>query len=49
MAEERLDAMAKDAKKSDLIVRSSGTVNANGSNNFASVFTKRGQKGVILV
>ncbi|XP_062081897.1 probable protein phosphatase 2C 34 [Humulus lupulus] len=43
---EAADAMAKDAKKNDLILRSSGTVNANGSNNFASVFTKRGQKGV---
>lgn len=43
---EAADAMVKDAKKNDLILRSSGTVNANGSNNFASVFTKRGQKGV---
>ncbi|PON89543.1 Protein phosphatase [Trema orientale] len=43
---EAAEAMVKDAKKNDLILRSSGTVNANGSNNFASVFTKRGQKGV---
>lgn len=43
---EAAEAMAKDAKKNDLILRSSGTVNANGSNNFASVFSKRGRKGV---
>ncbi|KAL5850985.1 hypothetical protein ACOSQ4_008998 [Xanthoceras sorbifolium] len=40
------DAMAKDAKKNDLILRSSGFVNVDGSNNFASVFSKRGNKGV---
>ncbi|KAJ0080600.1 hypothetical protein Patl1_22328 [Pistacia atlantica] len=38
--------MAKEAKKDDLILRSSGFVNVDGSNNFASVFSKRGQKGV---
>lgn len=43
---EAAEAMAKDAKKLDLILRTSGTVNADGSNNFASVFSKRGQKGV---
>ncbi|KAF8401418.1 hypothetical protein HHK36_012357 [Tetracentron sinense] len=43
---EAVDAMAKEAKKNDLILRSSGIVNADGSNNFASVFSKRGQKGV---
>uniref|UniRef100_A0A5B7B7Y6 protein-serine/threonine phosphatase n=1 Tax=Davidia involucrata TaxID=16924 RepID=A0A5B7B7Y6_DAVIN len=43
---EAAEAMAKEAKKNDLILRSSGTVNVNGSNNFASVFSKRGQKGV---
>jgi hypothetical protein len=37
--------MAKEAKKNDLILCSSGTVNVDGSNNFASVFSKRGQKG----
>lgn len=41
------DAMAKDAKKNDLILRSSGFVNTDGSDNLASVFMKRGQKGVI--
>ncbi|XP_031276001.1 probable protein phosphatase 2C 34 [Pistacia vera] len=40
------EAMAKEAKKDDLILRSSGFVNVDGSNNFASVFSKRGQKGV---
>lgn len=40
------EAMAREAKKNDLILRSSGFVNVDGSNNFASVFSKRGQKGV---
>ena len=39
---EAADAMTMDAKKNDLILCFSGTVNAN----FTSVFTKRGQKGV---
>lgn len=43
---EAAEAMAKDAKKNDLILRTSGTVNASGSDNFASVFSKRGQKGM---
>ncbi|GFY94902.1 protein phosphatase 2C family protein [Actinidia rufa] len=37
--------MAKEAKKNELILKSSGTVNVCGSNNFASVFSKRGEKG----
>lgn len=45
-AREAAEAMAKEAKKNDLILRTSGTVNADGSNNFASVFSKRGKKGV---
>ncbi|OVA02600.1 Protein phosphatase 2C (PP2C)-like domain [Macleaya cordata] len=40
------EAMAKEAKKNDLILHSSGVVNADGSKNFASVFSKRGEKGV---
>lgn len=40
------EAMAKEAKKNDMILRSSGIVNVDGSNNFASVFSKRGEKGV---
>lgn len=43
---EAVEAMLKEAKKNDLILRSSGTINTHGSNNFASVFSKRGQKGV---
>ncbi|EOY11564.1 Phosphatase 2C family protein isoform 2 [Theobroma cacao] len=43
---EAAEAMAKDAKKNDLILRSSGFVNVDGSNNLASVFSKRGRKGV---
>nr|GLL31820.1 probable protein phosphatase 2C 34 [Ipomoea trifida] len=38
--------MAKMAKKSDLILRSSGAINVDGSRNFASVFSKRGEKGI---
>ncbi|KAF7817949.1 putative protein phosphatase 2C 34 [Senna tora] len=43
---EAAEAMAKEAKKNDLILCRSGIVNVDGSNNFASVFSKRGQKGV---
>ncbi|KAL6142564.1 hypothetical protein ACLB2K_060843 [Fragaria x ananassa] len=43
---EAAEAMAKEAKRNDLILRTSGTVNVDGSNNLASVFSKRGQKGV---
>lgn len=43
---ETAEAMAKDAKKNEMILRSSGIVNVNGSNNFASVCSKRGEKGV---
>ncbi|KAD4179689.1 hypothetical protein E3N88_28280 [Mikania micrantha] len=40
---ETAEAMAKDAKKNDMILRSSGTVNMN---NLVSVYSKRGEKGV---
>ncbi|KAH6802513.1 Protein phosphatase 2C family protein [Perilla frutescens var. frutescens] len=43
---EAVKAMAKDAKKNDLILRTSGIVNVDGSNNLASVYSKRGEKGV---
>ncbi|KAJ1417158.1 PPM-type phosphatase domain [Sesbania bispinosa] len=43
---EAAEAMAKEAKKNDLILCSSGNVNVDGSNNFASIFSKKGQKGV---
>ncbi|KAI8528434.1 hypothetical protein RHMOL_Rhmol12G0148500 [Rhododendron molle] len=41
----RLEVMAKEAKNA-LILRSSGIVNANGFDNSASVFSKRGEKRV---
>lgn len=40
------EAMAKEAKRNEMILRSSGFVNVDSSNNFASVFSKRGEKGV---
>ncbi|PSS26508.1 Protein like [Actinidia chinensis var. chinensis] len=43
---ETVEAMAKEAKKNELILRSSGTVYVNGSDNFATIFSKRGEKGV---
>ncbi|XP_022870674.1 probable protein phosphatase 2C 34 [Olea europaea var. sylvestris] len=45
-AKETVESMIKNAKKNDLILRSSGIINVIGSKNFASVFSKRGQKGV---
>lgn len=39
VGKETAEAMAKDAKKNDMILRSSGTINVN---NFASVCSKRG-------
>ncbi|KAK4476715.1 hypothetical protein RD792_015875 [Penstemon davidsonii] len=43
---EAVESMAKDAKKNDLILTTSGIVNGEGSKNLASVFSKRGEKGV---
>ncbi|KAK1440433.1 hypothetical protein QVD17_06260 [Tagetes erecta] len=43
---EAAEAMAKDAKKNEMILKSSGVVSVNGSNNFASVCSKKGEKGV---
>lgn len=43
---EAAEAMAKDAKKNEMILRSSGTVNVKGSDNFASVCSRKGEKGV---
>ncbi|KDO81764.1 hypothetical protein CISIN_1g015633mg [Citrus sinensis] len=40
------EAMAKEAKRNEMILRSSGFVNVDSSNNFAAVFSKRGEKGV---
>lgn len=45
-AKEAADEMAREAKKKELILRSSGCINADGSNNLASVFSRRGEKGV---
>ncbi|XP_057757217.1 probable protein phosphatase 2C 34 isoform X1 [Arachis stenosperma] len=39
-------ALAKEARKNGLLLSSSGTVKSSKANNFASVFTKKGQKGV---
>ncbi|XP_047328152.1 probable protein phosphatase 2C 34 [Impatiens glandulifera] len=43
---EAVDDIVTEAKKNDLILRSSGFVSVEGSNNFASVFSRRGEKGV---
>ncbi|CAM8888685.1 unnamed protein product [Rhodiola kirilowii] len=43
---EAADAMAKDAKKNDRLLCSSGVLKDDGSSNFASVCSKRGRKGV---
>ncbi|XP_048325055.2 probable protein phosphatase 2C 34 [Ziziphus jujuba] len=43
---EAAETMAKEAKKNDLILRTSGILNADGSNNFTSTFSKRGNKGI---
>lgn len=45
-AKEAADETAREAKKKALILKSSGCVNADGSNNVASVFSRRGEKGV---
>lgn len=42
---EAADALAKDARKSDLLSSSPGYVSVGGSDNFASVYSKRGRKG----
>ncbi|XP_031277161.1 probable protein phosphatase 2C 34 [Pistacia vera] len=42
---EAAEALAKDAKKKELMLSSSGNIKSNKSNNFASVCSKRGQKG----
>ncbi|XP_023538521.1 probable protein phosphatase 2C 34 [Cucurbita pepo subsp. pepo] len=43
---EAAKAMVKEAKKKDSILCTSGFLNADGSESFASVFSKRGNKGV---
>lgn len=44
--QEAAEAMAKEAKKNDLMLCTSGVVSVDGSKNFASIFSKRGEKGV---
>ncbi|KEH37184.1 putative protein-serine/threonine phosphatase [Medicago truncatula] len=40
-----VEAMAKEAKKNEMLLSSSGIVKSDKSNNFSCVFTKKGQKG----
>lgn len=44
--EETVEAMAKEAKKNDLMLCNSGIINVYGSKNFASIFSKKGEKGM---
>ncbi|KDP27848.1 hypothetical protein JCGZ_18928 [Jatropha curcas] len=46
VGKEAADSLAKDAKKNELMLSCSGIVKSNKSNNFASVCSKRGQKGI---
>lgn len=41
-----VEDILKDAKKNDLILTSSGSINVEKSNNFTSVYTRRGEKGI---
>ncbi|KAA0048045.1 hypothetical protein IC582_011554 [Cucumis melo] len=43
---ESAKAMLKDAKRKDSILCTSGVLNSEGSDTFASVFSKKGEKGV---
>lgn len=43
---EAAEALAKDARKNELMLSSSGNVKSSKSDNFASVCSKRGQKGI---
>lgn len=43
---EAADALAKEARKNEKMLTSSGIVNISSSNNTASVYSKRGQKGM---
>lgn len=46
VGKETADALAKEAKKNELVLSSSGIVKSDKSNNFSSVCSKRGQKGI---
>jgi hypothetical protein len=41
-----VEAMAKEARKNEMLISSSGIVKSNKSNNFSCLFTKKGQKGL---
>ena len=41
-----VEELAKEARKSELLLRSSGVVKSTKANGFVSVFTNKGQKGV---
>ena len=41
-----VEELAKEARKNELLLSSSGVVKSTKANNFVSVFTNRGQKGV---
>ena len=43
---ETAEKLAKEARKNELMLSSSGTVKSNKSNNLASVCSKRGMKGI---
>lgn len=45
-ARKAVEELAKEARKNELLLSSSGVVKANKDNSFVSVFTHRGQKGV---
>lgn len=40
-----VEALAKEAKKNEMLLKSSGTVKSVKANNFTCVFSKKGQKG----
>ncbi|OVA12918.1 Protein phosphatase 2C (PP2C)-like domain [Macleaya cordata] len=46
VGKEVFKSMVKEAKKNELILHTSGVVDAYGSNNFASAYSKRGNKAV---
>jgi hypothetical protein len=45
-ARKAVEELAKEARKNELFLSSSGVVRSNKDNSFVSVFTHRGQKGV---
>ena len=40
------ESLAKEAKRKNLLLTSPGSINSRGSSNFASAFSKKGEKGV---